>query len=273
MPTESNSINAATTGIVGNTGTAFTGTAATQYIVLVGGSTSSTLSNIAPSATSGVPLISAGSSANPSFGTAVVAGGGTGDTSFTVYAPICGGTTTTGALQSASTGISTSGYVLTSNGNAALPSFQAPSAASAVKLFAYVNSNVSNVTGDGTSYTIIFNSTVVDSASAFNTGTGVFTAPNTGYYFVSVMVGLNGFNGTHVGPFNLVNLPGGKFIDSGFSIIQPIGNISFSFSALVSLSATNTLSVSTQVGSSTKTISVAGDSSYYQTNLTIFQVA
>jgi len=52
--------------------------------------------------------------------------GGTGlVTSTTAYAPICGGTTATGAFQAASTGLSTSGYVLTSNGAAALPSFQA----------------------------------------------------------------------------------------------------------------------------------------------------
>ena len=59
-----------------------------------------------------------------------VPNGGTGVASFaTVYAPVCGGTTTTGALQQASTGMSNSGWVLTSNGSAALPSFQAPGAA------------------------------------------------------------------------------------------------------------------------------------------------
>lgn len=80
---ETNAINAASTGIVGNTGTGFTGTAATQYNVMVGGATSSTLSNIAPSATAGIPLVSGGASANPSFSTAVVAGGGTGATTLT----------------------------------------------------------------------------------------------------------------------------------------------------------------------------------------------
>jgi|CXWL01.1.fsa_nt_gi hypothetical protein len=54
-----------------------------------------------------------------------VAGGGTGVTSLTAYAPVCGGTTTTGAVQSCGTGIGTTGYVLTSNGAAALPSWQA----------------------------------------------------------------------------------------------------------------------------------------------------
>jgi hypothetical protein len=83
VATEANSINAATTGIVGNTGTSFTGTAVTQYNVLLGGSTSSTLSNVAPSATSGVPLISQGAASNPVFGTALVAGGGTGAVTLT----------------------------------------------------------------------------------------------------------------------------------------------------------------------------------------------
>jgi hypothetical protein len=51
--------------------------------------------------------------------------GGTAVSSFTAYAPITGGTTTTGALQSASTGISTSGFVFTSTGATSLPTFQA----------------------------------------------------------------------------------------------------------------------------------------------------
>ena len=55
-----------------------------------------------------------------------VANGGTGvATMTTAYAPVCAGTTATGALQVASTGLSTSGYVLTSTGASSLPSFQA----------------------------------------------------------------------------------------------------------------------------------------------------
>ena len=95
----------------------------TQYNVHVGGA-SGTLTNVAPSATSGIPLVSNGSSANPSFTTAVVAGGGTGLTSTTAYSVLCGGTTTTGALQSVAS-VGTTGQVLTSNGAGALPTFQA----------------------------------------------------------------------------------------------------------------------------------------------------
>lgn len=65
-----NSINANTAGIVGYNGTGtFTGTAATNHAVIVGGSTSSTLGNVGPSATVGAPLISAGAAADPAFST------------------------------------------------------------------------------------------------------------------------------------------------------------------------------------------------------------
>lgn len=53
----------------------------------------------------------------------VVADGGTGVSSLTAYAVICGGTTSTGAVQSIA-GVGTSGQVLTSNGAGALPTFQ-----------------------------------------------------------------------------------------------------------------------------------------------------
>ena len=57
--------------------------------------------------------------------TIAVAHGGTGDTSFTAYAPIAGGTTTTGVLQSLSTGMSNVGYILTSTGSSSVPTWQA----------------------------------------------------------------------------------------------------------------------------------------------------
>lgn len=50
--------------------------------------------------------------------------GGTGVASTTAYTPICGGTTSTGNLQSVAS-LETSGYVLKSNGAGALPTFQA----------------------------------------------------------------------------------------------------------------------------------------------------
>src|SRR6185369_12490328 len=107
--------------VIGNGTSALTGNAVTQHDILVGGA-SNAITSVAPSATSGDPV----------FGTAVVAGGGTGVTTMTTaYAPVCAGTTATGNLQVASTGLATSGFVLTSNGSAALPSFQVVGASGA----------------------------------------------------------------------------------------------------------------------------------------------
>jgi len=55
---------------------------------------------------------------------APVANGGTGRSTQTAYAVICGGTTSTGAQQSIAS-VGTTGQVLTSNGASALPTFQA----------------------------------------------------------------------------------------------------------------------------------------------------
>jgi hypothetical protein len=100
--------------------------ATTAYAVLCGGTTSTAaLQSIASVGTSGQALISGGAGALPAFGTLNVANGGSGRTSATAYAVICGGTTSTGAEQSIAS-VGTSGQVLTSNGAGALPTFQTP---------------------------------------------------------------------------------------------------------------------------------------------------
>jgi hypothetical protein len=72
-------------------------TGLTNHNVLVGAGTA-TITNVAPSATSGVPLISQGAASDPAFGTAVVAGGGTGSTSFNTTGVVISGATSTTAL-------------------------------------------------------------------------------------------------------------------------------------------------------------------------------
>jgi hypothetical protein len=69
-----------------------------------------------------LPLVAQGSGALPTYQTLQVPGGGTGNVSVTAYAPICGGTTSTSALQSTAS-VGTLGQVLCSNGAGALPAF------------------------------------------------------------------------------------------------------------------------------------------------------
>ncbi len=71
--------------ISSSTTTTSTPIATVQYNSLVGGA-SNTVQSVAPSSTTGIALVSQGSSANPAFDTVVVAGGGTGVTSASITA-------------------------------------------------------------------------------------------------------------------------------------------------------------------------------------------
>lgn len=99
-----------------------------------------------------------------------VANGGTGVASLTAYAPVCGGITSTGAVQSCSTGIDTTGYVLTSNGPSALPSWQAASGGGAAGADTQVTfNNAGTAAGDSG---LTFNATSNTlTASGVNLGT------------------------------------------------------------------------------------------------------
>ncbi|MBP6892088.1 hypothetical protein KBB68_00760 [Candidatus Babeliales bacterium] len=108
---------------------------ATNNGVLIGRGVNTPIAAVASISPSGIPLISQGAGVDPAYSTAVVAGGGTGVTTMTTaYAPVISGTTATGPLQVASTGLSTAGFVLTSNGAAAVPSFQSVASAGALTM-------------------------------------------------------------------------------------------------------------------------------------------
>lgn len=104
--------------IIGNGTSAFTGNAVTQHDVIVGGA-SNALTSVAPSSTSGVPLISQGAASDPAFGTAVVAGGGTGAVTLTNHGVLLGQGTS--AVVATATG--SSGQVLQSGGASADPAY------------------------------------------------------------------------------------------------------------------------------------------------------
>lgn len=64
-------------------------------------------------------------------------------------------------------------------------------------LFIAANTLVSDVTGDGTTYAMIFDSEILDQASNYNNATGVFTAPYTGNYLFTVSAVVGGLTASH----------------------------------------------------------------------------
>jgi hypothetical protein len=173
-----------------------------------------------------------------------VADGGTGRSSHTAYAVICGGTTTTAAQQSIAS-VGTSGQVLTSNGAGALPTFQAAAGGvtgpgsstdnalarwngtggstlqdstvlvsdngemtngSQPAFLAYLGTTDSNVTGDATNFVVGSGNALTEVFDQNNdfVTTGTFTAPVTGRYAFFAKVTVSGI--TSVGSNNILKI-------------------------------------------------------------------
>lgn len=116
-----------------------------------------------------------------------VANGGTAAASFTAYAPLCGGTTSTSAFQTGSTGLSTTGNILTSNGASTLPSWIP--AGSLVKLSTQTASSAANILFDNTvissaytTYLAVFNNI---RCASLNTNFNLRVSTNNGSSFVT----------------------------------------------------------------------------------------
>jgi hypothetical protein len=193
-------------------------------------------------------------------GTLNVAHGGTGDTSFTAYSVLCGGTTSTGALQNVS-GLGSSGNVLTSNGAGALPTWQA---SPVLPAFIVGASTQNNVTGDGTTYTVLFATTIVDQDSNFSSPT--FTAPVTGLYqfnFSVTMIGIT--SGMTSSTTQLVTTArsylGG--ICNPYNVATSAGNFTFSGSFLANMTAADTCEVTVALSNGTKVSSVYGPDTWF----------
>lgn len=101
--------------------------AGTAGQVLVSGGAAADPGYVTPTAGTGLTVTANATTHSYTLQTPVtVANGGTGKSSLTAFAVLCGGTTTTGAIQSIAS-VGTTGQVLTSNGAGALPTFQAAS--------------------------------------------------------------------------------------------------------------------------------------------------
>lgn len=117
-----------------------TGRNALNANAVVIGEGSSVVNFASPTATTGVPLVSAGAAVDPAFGTASVAGGGTGRTTLTLNNVLIG--EGTNAVNFAAPGAA--GQILASNG-AADPTFQTKTALAIASSGA--NSDITSLSG------------------------------------------------------------------------------------------------------------------------------
>jgi len=254
------------TGIVTGSGTsALTGTAVTQYNALIGGS-SNGITSVAPSATSGVALISQGSSANPTFGTVVVGGGGTGQTSLTSHYLLIGNGSSAVTMLAPS---ATSGVPLISQGSSSDPAYGTgftidasgrTTNGSQPAFSAYLSSAQTNVTGDGTTYTVICDTEIFDIGSNYNNSTGIFTAPVTGTYLFTVQLHTGSIGGSHSNAFVIISTTGRTYYsgqNSPAACRSSASTWDYAFTVLAPMTASDTAKFQFVIYNSTKTVSAS----------------
>lgn len=221
-------------------------TGLTNHNVLLGSGTS-TITKVAPSVTSGVPLISQGSAADPIFGTAIVAGGGTGNATQAAYSLVAGGTTTTGAFQAVGPDSSTHS-LLYGQGTSVLPAFLTNG-----------TPYVSGISFDSGTTTLssYLNTTFLPTLTFGGGSTGITYTSRVGFYtrignFISVSINLELLNkGSSTGVASITGLPFTSSSTGTFYILNGyfLGMASFPGSTTIPLGL---------IGSSSSSVDIYG---------------
>jgi len=132
--------------------------------------------------------------------------------------------------------------------------------------FAYANANITNVTGDGTTYTAVFNTKMFDLDNNFD-GTSTFTAPVTGKYLFFINISLSNLNSSETVGFSSLVITGTSAATQEIWDVSPANcrdaanNLTFSgIIGPITMTATDTAKVQVTVSNSTKTVTFVGAS-------------
>jgi hypothetical protein len=286
------------TGILTGNGTsAFTANTVNQHYVLIGGA-SNAVTSVSPS-TAGFVLTSNGVGSDPTFqavtasgsinqingnsgsvtpsgGIVTINGGSTGLTtsgsgatlSLTGTLAIANGGTNATSMATSTGIVKYDGTRLVTSSTAKIDSSNRQTNTSQPCFLAYANSTLSNVTGNS-GYNIIYDSTVFDQGSNYNTGTGIFTAPVTGrYVFCGVfrITGLIPANSS--GSMDLITTAGTfRVLFGNIYNITSGANYASTYSQICTMTAGDTAYMNiTVLGNGSNNCSLAGYSAPYYLN-------
>lgn len=150
-----------------------------------------------------------------------------------------------------------------------------------VVVLAYLNVGLNNVTGNGTGPNpLIFDATKVNTGGAYNTSTGIFTAPVTGNYLVACNVMFNNLSANHnLGEIIFQKPIGGNYTkvinNPGLNRTQVAGYNavnSIVLTGLVDLLAAQQFQINVDVYGGTQTVGIQGVTFGLETSLSIVQV-
>lgn len=136
----------------------------------------------------------------------------------------------------------------------------------AYRFLVHCSADITDVTGDGTAYDVVFDTAISNPGTVVSLSTGVFTAPVAGLYQLSAVVSLLGLLDAHtLGEIVIVTsnrtyrLQRHRF---GQNIRDSVGGLDvYSGSILADLDASDTAKVQVSVSGSTKTVDIDGGTS------------
>lgn len=150
-------------------------------------------------------------------------------------------------------------FSVDSNGFVSIASTNSPA------FFAYLNTEATNVTGDGTLYQVIFDAITFDNLGNYNTGTGKFTAPITGFYVFCVTISMIGVASANTSGnldlyYNSTTLihgnTGNPYAQSASGLVSYVGTMVYH------LTAGDTMAATIQVFNGSKVVGIQGTASF-----------
>lgn len=146
-------------------------------------------------------------------------------------------------------------FVMTSAGETTMPLQPAFSA--------YLSSTASNVTGDGTFYTLACNTEIFDQQSNYNNGTYTFTAPVDGRYLFTMIYYMGGILVAHTAGYNTIVTSNTTFACNSMSPFMrssSAGEVAIDTQVFCVMDSADTVYVQMTVSNGTKVVDVIGSS-------------